>query len=76
MRKDEIIGRCLLNSNMFRTLEDAKFEVKRTFQDDFPGEDFVFWNTNIDDRVAKDIIYDKGRASQIRVKLFIKELWK
>jgi hypothetical protein len=76
VKKDEVIGTCLINSGFARNLEEAKLKVRRVFDDEFKGEDFAAWNTNIYDQTAKEIVEKIGRASHINVKSFIKDLWR
>jgi hypothetical protein len=74
MRRSTIIATCLVNSKMIRRLEDAEAAVAAHFRDFFPGCAFVAWNSEVDNRVAEQIIRNVGRASQINVVKFIKDL--
>lgn len=69
-----VIATCLVNSNMISRLEDAEHAVRQVFLDEFPGENLLHWDTEIDDRRAEQIIKTVGRASRINVKMFIDDL--
>ena len=74
MQKIRVIAKCLVNSNMVRRLEDAEHTVRRIYELEFPNSSFNVWNSEIDDRTAKTIIRNVGRASQINVAKFIEDL--
>jgi len=74
MRKSTLIAHCLVNSRMYTKLEDAEARVRNVFESEFPNQNFVKWNSDIDDKFAAQRIKDCGVASQIRVNLFIEEL--
>jgi hypothetical protein len=74
MRKSTIIAKCLVNSGMFREIEDAEARVLQVFQDEFPNASFLDWNGEIDDSVARRIVTNVGRASRINVAKFIEDL--
>jgi hypothetical protein len=74
MRRSTIIATCLVNSNMISRIEDAEHRVQQVFGDEFPHEDFVAWNREVDDQIASTIIRDVGRASRINVRMFIDDL--
>jgi hypothetical protein len=74
MRKSTVIAQCLVNSNMIRSLEEAEHAVRRVFDEEFPGQNFVQWNSNLDDAYGEQIICNVGRASRINVKCFIDDL--
>jgi hypothetical protein len=74
MRKSTIIAQCLVNSNMFRKIEDAEWRVQSVFEDEFPQQEFAQWNTEVNDASANQIIRNVGGASRINVKSFIEYL--
>lgn len=74
MRRSEVIAQCLLNSFMTRRLEAGEAIVRRTFDDEFEGQDFSKWNVQIPDKAARAIIRGVGRAMRIDVKQFIADL--
>ncbi len=75
MRKSTLIATCLVNSNIITRLEDAERSVAQVFADEFPKAKYLEWNTNINDKTAKDMIEAIGRASRINVEKFIEDLW-
>ena len=74
MRKSKIIAKCLRNSDMVSSIEDGESIVMQVFLDEFPRRDFDEWNTELENEDARQIIKNVGRATQIRVDLFIKDL--
>jgi len=74
VRKSTIIAQCLVNSKMFRSLEEAEHAVTVIFVDEFPDRNFSNWNLNIGTATATHIINSVGRASRINVKKFIEDL--
>jgi len=52
MRKSTVIARCLLNSNMMNSLEEAERAVRVIFDEEFPGRNFDDWNQNLNDITA------------------------
>jgi hypothetical protein len=75
MRKSTVIANCLVNSNMFRDIEEAESAVRKIFYTEFPDHNFSAWNENIPDKTAQNIISKVGKASRINVEQFIKDLW-
>jgi hypothetical protein len=76
MKKCTIIATCLVNMETgFRTIQEAENAVQDVFRSEFPKEKFHIWNTHLDDSIAKNIIKNVGKASQIKVKRFIEDLW-
>lgn len=75
MKNSAVVAACLVNSNMIVGSDDAERAVHRVFDEEFPGDSFTKWDTEIDDHTAKEIIISVGRASRINVKKFIEDLW-
>ena len=71
MTRSDVILRCLLNSGCSLTEED----IKVVFAEAYPREKYSKWDMEINDETGKQIIKTVGRASQIRVDLFIRDLW-
>ena len=75
MTRSVVILRCLLNSGCSLTEEDIKERIKLVFAEAYPREKYSKWDMEINDETGKQIIKTVGRASQIRVDLFIRDLW-
>lgn len=75
MKKSTLIGTCLLNSGFVKKLTDGEDTVRRIFIDEFPGDDYLKWDTEIENSVGDDIIKEVGKQSNIDVGKFIKRLW-
>ncbi len=58
---------------MVSSIEDGESIVMQVFLDEFPRRDFDEWNTELENEDARQIIKNVGRATQIRVDLFIKD---
>lgn len=74
MRRSEVISQCLLNSFMTRSLRAGEEIVRRTFAEEFEGQDFSQWNAPIPDKTGRAIIRGVGSAMRIDVKRFIADL--
>ena len=74
MRKSTIIARCLVNSKMITSPEQAELAVQRVFAEEFPGRDFSLWNTSVNEEWGAEMIRNVGVATTINVKNFIKDL--
>jgi hypothetical protein len=75
VQKAQIIGTCLLNANMVPSLDEAERAVRDIFAAEYPKSRYSDWNTELDDRIAFDIVTTVGRASRINVVRFIEQLW-
>ena len=75
MRKSLIIATCLSNSGMADAPKDCEFAVKQVFHDEFPSHNYGYWNTNIGDELARNLIQVVGRATTIHIDKFIADLW-
>jgi hypothetical protein len=75
MRKARIIATCLLNSNMVPSLDEAERTVRDIFAAEYPKSRYSDWNTDLDDRIAFDIVRTVGHAERINVVTFIEQLW-
>jgi hypothetical protein len=76
MRKSTLIGRCLLNSGMVTLLTDGEDAVRNTFTEEFPNDDFLQWDSDVEASVADHMIAAVGRAMTINVRKLILDLWK
>ena len=74
MRKSSLIATCLINSGMRATQEEAEMRIADTFNRAFPNLTFELWNSNIDESRAEHIIASVGKASEINVENFIRDL--
>jgi hypothetical protein len=74
MKRSTIIATCLVNSSIVNRIEDAEHLVRSVFIREFPSDDFNYWNCDINDDTAQNIMRNVGRASRINVKAFIDEL--
>ena len=75
MRKSTLIATCLSNSAMAPDVNAGEAAVRQMFEENFPGERFESWNSLVTGCVATAIIDGVGRAAQIRVDLFVADLW-
>ena len=50
------MAQCLVNSKMFRSLEEAEHAVTVIFTDEFPDRNFSSWNVDIGTAAATYII--------------------
>ena len=75
MKKSTIIAKCLVNSNMISTMEDAENTVSQIFHEEFPNKLYEVWNQVVSQNIAENIINNVGRASRINIKSFIEDLW-
>ncbi|WAS56226.1 hypothetical protein MK974_24310 [Burkholderia ambifaria] len=75
MKKSEIIANCLVNMDIGMNPADAETRVQQIFAEEFPNESYLRWNADVDDALAHDLIKRVGRASEIKVRLFILDLW-
>lgn len=53
MRRSEVIGTCLVNSDYYDDLNTATTAVEVLFAQTFPKEDFKTWNKNISNKEAQ-----------------------
>jgi hypothetical protein len=74
MRKSTVIAKCLVNSRMINSLEEAEHAVQRVFGEEFPQRNFEQWNLVVQDEYGAQIIRNVGRATTINVKSFIEDL--
>jgi len=74
MHKSTVIAQCLLNSSMVASLQQGEEVVQEIFDENFEGQNFSKWNTQIADKTGHSIIQGLGRAMCINVKLFIADL--
>ena len=74
MHKSTVIARCLVNSNMMTSLEEAEHAIRVIFDEGFPGRNFDDWNQNLNDTTADNIVKNVDRASRINVEKFIEDL--
>ena len=75
MCKSALIATCLTNSAMVPDVNAGEAAVRQMFEENFPFEQFESWNSLVIGSVATAIINGVGRASRIRVDLFIADLW-
>ncbi len=52
----------------------GKAIVRRVFEENFVGHDFLKWNSQVADKTGHSIIQGVGRAMRINVKQFITDL--
>jgi hypothetical protein len=64
-----------LNANVVRSLDEAERTIREIFVAEYPKSRYSDWNTELDDRIAFDIVRTVGRASRINVVTFIEQLW-
>ena len=74
MRKSTIIAKCLVNSGMIKSLEEAEHAVQSIFGEEFPHQKFAQWNLIVQDEDGDQIVRNVGRAATINVKSFIEDL--
>ena len=74
VRKSTVIATCLINSGMNATLDTAESLVHGIFDEHFPSENFVEWNTDIPENVAQRIISSVGCAQETHVLNLIRDL--
>ena len=75
MTRSDVILRCLQNSGCNLTRDDIKERIKLVFSESFPTKNFSSWDIEINEDTGRQIIKTVGRASEIRVDLFIRDLW-
>lgn len=74
MYKSTVIAQCLLNSSIVKSLQMGEKVVQEVFAENFDGQNFSKWNTQITDKSGQLIIQGAGRSMRINVKLFISSL--
>lgn len=63
MRRSEVIGTCLVNSDYFDDLDSALQAVQSLFKQTYPKESFQAWDKAISDDTAYQCISDmEGKA--------------
>jgi hypothetical protein len=75
MTKSELLAKCLVDSKRVQGIDYAQFRVRRTFQENFPREDFSEWDSEIDDPKAEQIALVISQARSIKLKRIIELLW-
>jgi hypothetical protein len=60
---------------MAPSLDEAERTVRDIFSADYPKSRYSDWNTELDDRIAFEIVRTVGHASRINVVTFIEQLW-
>ena len=76
MKRSTILATCLVNSKMITPLPAAEARVRQVFADCFPEQVFSYWNREVNEQVAQNIISNVGVSSTIHVDRFILErLW-
>ena len=75
MKRSDVLTQCLINSGCGLSEADIRHGIFQTFADEFPDKNYYEWDTEISDSTANHIIKTVGRASEINVDLFIRDLW-
>lgn len=73
-RKSTVIAKCLVNSDMIASFQEADNAVQRIFDEEFPDQEFADWNTNVNEDYGAQIVNNVGRAMTIDVRRFIEGL--
>jgi hypothetical protein len=60
---------------MVPSLDEAERTVRDIFAAAYPKSRYSEWNTELEDRIAFDIVRTVGHASRINVATFIEQLW-
>lgn len=75
MTRSDVIMRCLINSGCNLTKEEIKSRIQLVFSESYPNKKYSNWDVEISDDTGRQIIKTVGRASEIKVDLFIRDLW-
>ncbi|ATM84975.1 MULTISPECIES: hypothetical protein [Yersiniaceae] len=75
MKRSDVLTQCLINSGCGLSDADIRHGIFLTFTDEYPNKSYDEWDIEISDSTANHIIKTVGRASWIKVDLFIRDLW-
>ena len=75
MLKSTLIAKCLYQCSMIPDISTGEAAVESIFSEYFPKHNYKIWNTNISDETVKFFLKASSNSSQIRVNLFIEDLW-
>lgn len=71
MRRSEVIGTCLVNSDYFDDLDTATSAVESLFSQTFPKEDFSHWDKTVSKEDANYHIGEMLGKSEIDFKYLV-----
>ena len=72
--RSTIITTCLVNAKFATSLEEAEHRIEIIFGEEFSGSNYAWWNRDVEEKTAADIIWKVGKAGRINVRSFILEL--
>ena len=75
MKKVAVIAQCLINANNFSEIVEAESSIKKIFNETYTDSSFDEWNTEVSVLSANRVISLVARASKVRVRGLIQELW-
>lgn len=75
MLKSTLIAKCLYQCSMIPDISTGEAAVESIFSEYFPKHNYKNWNTHISDETVKFFLKASSNSSQIRVNLFIEDLW-
>ena len=71
MRRSEVIGTCLVNSDYFDDLESAEEAVQTLFNQTYPKEDFIKWDKSVPNETAQAYIQEMYGKSEVDFKYLV-----
>lgn len=75
MLKSTLIAKCLYQCRMIPDIPTGEAAVESIFSEYFPEHRYKNWNTQISEETANYFLELSSNSGQIRVNLFIKDLW-
>ncbi|SUP77348.1 Uncharacterised protein [Yersinia frederiksenii] len=75
MLKSTLIAKCLHQCSMISDIPTGEAAVESIFGEYFPGYSYKKWNTQISEDTVNHFLKASRNSDQIRVNLFIKDLW-
>ncbi len=75
MKRSDVLTQCLINTGCGLSEIECHHLIIHTFAEEYPEENYDAWDIEISDQTAQHIIKTVGRASWIKVDLFIRDLW-
>lgn len=74
MLLEEIAVKCMVNSSLARSEEDALRRLKEEFSKSYPALSYERWNKDVPEVMANNIISNVGKNGSMSVRFLIKDL--
>jgi hypothetical protein len=74
MLLEEIALKCMVNSSLAKTSEEALASLKNEFSKSYPALSYEKWNKEVPESMAQNIITNVGKNGSMSVRFLIKDL--